>query len=351
MQPADIVGFWQKGEKYGFKDGALASELDTMIDTPIGPVDPDLVLSKLSPQEDSVVILSGTLIEGIGNSHSDLDVYGFAPHLPDAGAARHNFSVVEEDKLGQFYDYIDDSGLGFDVEFYTYLELSEIIGSMDQLYARAKASTKLLRAQLPHEEEDLIHKLLVGQILKGDRAHLSVDFENLRDRFCFLKYRNLVGGFPEFKDVRGAFTSGDCDTALFTMRNYVSNQALGMTCLIGDSNPKVRWLSRKLKRLPPPLRDLGEDVIAWHFAGAPTDAAKRALIIDGAVLVDRIFDAMRPYIGTRPAYYDLKTALALTEREFMAETFHDHQTMEEFEFRRRQFDAGRASTVSFLEHR
>ncbi len=305
------------------------------------------ILRRAKCPPDSTVVVSGTLLEGIGNAHSDIDVYVFAEARPDPAAfTSHNFSIMAADGVHQIYDYIDDRGLGFDVEYYSYQDAQAVADELDRLYQRARLSTKIFRPTLSLAAEDLIHKVSIGKVISGDLSRLPLDFQALKYQFCFLKYRNLTGGYPEFKDLRGAVGIGDLDTALSIARDYVTNHANALSFLAGNSNPKKKWVSRKLKALPDALRGLGIDIIDWLHADASTERRRLDLILAGLQLIERIFVETRALLDSRPQYYSLSDALRLTEEEYNREQIKDVQTNEEFDCRRRQF----TPTVPPLDH-
>src|SRR5215472_12192915 len=60
-------------------------------------LDPADLLSHSRAESEGVVVLSGTLLEGIGNLYSDLDLYVIGEQLPQKGAETLSMQVVRED--------------------------------------------------------------------------------------------------------------------------------------------------------------------------------------------------------------------------------------------------------------
>lgn len=298
----------------------------------------------------SLVVLSGTLIEGIGNSHSDLDVYCFSDVLPEAAAfGEHNYLGVEEGSVRQFYDYLTTDGLGFDVEYYTWDEFHQITSRLTELHQESLSKTKLLRATLSREEEDLIHKFIIGVVIDGESDLHARHAKHMKPQFCFLKYRNHCGGYPEFKDILGAYTAEDWDTCLHLTREYLIDHAMALTFMTEDSNAKKKWIMRKLARLPGATSTLGDRIRTWLVEGASTDDGKRRRVHAAIELVDEVFREIASRLGQLNGSYDLDEARRLTEAEYRLETFHDVQTEKEFDHRRRQFDPAAPTLLSHLQ--
>lgn len=290
------------------------------------------------PPENSVVIVSGTLIEGLGNTHSDIDVFVFADDLPDVSSiGTRNFIKTEGDKVRQVFDALDDDGLCFDAEYYYFSEFNDIINKLDRLYLKGRATTKLLRQQMTSGEEDLIHKCSIG-INIGER-HISelVDIKAMREKFSFIKYRRLIGGYPEFKDIRGMYHANDMRTCYLAMREYVEMHAMALTYVVGDTNSKRKWLLKKLDRLPRQHNRIVKSINDWLFNDLSQNTEIERLILSGCDLIDDIYTEIRPYLNSNSGFYSLEDARLMVEDEYSKERIKDVQTKEEYQFRRRQF--------------
>jgi len=60
-------------------------------------VNPSELLSRSRATDGDIVVLSGTLLEGFGNSYSDLDLYVIGEHLPTQGPDVPASQVLRED--------------------------------------------------------------------------------------------------------------------------------------------------------------------------------------------------------------------------------------------------------------
>jgi hypothetical protein len=326
----------------------IAVNIQTSIGIELSAMD---LLARATCPRNSTVIVSGSLLEGLGNTHSDVDIYVFSSELPKVSEiGKRNYFKAEGDCVRQVFDALDNEGLCFDVEYYLESELNTIIKKLEDLYDKARHSTKILRQQLTYHEDDLIHKCLIGVEIAGRELSELIDVASVKSKFSFVKYRGLAGGYPEFKDIRGMFYAGDMDSCYGVMRRYVEEHAMALTYVAGDTNTKDKWLIRKLRRLPANNNDLAEKVIEWLYSDVSTEARRREAILRGCDIIDLIFEAMRHHLNSNSSFFSISEALDLTEREYQREQIKDHQTFEEYEFRRRQF-SGKAPTVrSFLEN-
>lgn len=309
----------------------------------------DEILSRVYSRPEDVVILSGTLVEGIGNAHSDFDVYVITNELPEKSEERkHNFAVYENNRLRQYYDYMNSGGFGFDAEYYFFGELHSMVDKLESSYKAALLSTKILRAELSNSVDDALHKLFIGVVLQGEEKLSSILTPELHKKMAFIRYRNKTAGYPEFKDIMGAWISEDIDTALHNMRSYLLDQISGLTHLCGNTNGKPKWIPQSIKRLPQQFESCGLTVMTWLGRESQTVEQKKSKILDACDIIDDIYSHSRTLLDTGDIGYNVQDALRLTQEEFERESFHDEQTKIEFEHRRMMFCSSRRSLRDFL---
>lgn len=301
-------------------------------------------------REGDIVILSGTLVEGIGNRHSDLDIYVICEEKPSSAeiGGRNFVGLAPDGNVGQIYDYLDDVGFGFDVEYFTFDDIGALREKIDVFHRRALSTTKIMRQRFELAEEDAIHKLHVGTVLQGAEKFAALLPSATFEKCAFVMYRNQTGGYPEVKDMMGAWASGDIDTCVQVTQAYLMEQASGLIHLAGSTNTKPKWFFSRLKRLPPDLSELGARVRAWFLADRSGEEKARQSILDACDLIDEIFDAGARLLARPGEHYSLEEAKRLTEADYARETFHDTQTNLEFEHRRCVVGAKRIPMRKFL---
>ena len=311
-------------------------------------LDPVDLLGYSRAMDTDVVMISGTLLEGIGNPYSDLDMYVIGEQLPSVAPTGPVTLVIREDgRVRRVNEALPHAGgIILDVQYYTLHELSTLSRSLNELYAESRQSARIFRKTLHPDDEDLIHKLLTGTVLRDDArvfdAHKIFD----RGRFCFLKYRNEVGGYAEFRDLMGSWNDGDLDSCLFNMRNYLVSQVSGMLFLAGSTNPRPKWFLRRLASFGEPYTGLRRGLLSWLHGARGTDAQKREAIETACHLIDSTWTHIRSLLGTAPTYFHPEEALALADRELAARGSGDREADEEFELLQRIFSANAAPLAS-----
>lgn len=315
-------------------------------------IDPYDLLGRSRATEDDVVVLSGTLLEGFGNLYSDLDLYVIGNELPTKGPEPPTKLVVREDGcVRRINETLEDSAnILLDVQYYTFRELDTLARSLLALYRECRQNTQIYRKTLHHEDEDLIHKLLTGTVLHDGTGRFNARDTFDPGMFCFLKYRNEVGGYAEFRDLVGSWTAGDLDTCLYNSQGYLISQVSGMMFLAGNTNPRPKWFVRRLSVLPDEYRDIREGVISWMQGAHRTERQKRDAIESACDLIDTTYRHVRKLLATNPRYFSVEEALRLTEQEF-ASRMHDEDTLVECSLRRRMFtDDARPLMLEIQNH-
>lgn len=302
-------------------------------------VDPYELLGRSRATDSDVAVLSGTLLEGFGNSYSDLDLYVIGEELPDKGPDTPAMLVIREDGcVRRINETLEDSAnILLDVQYYTFRELDTLARSLRTLYEESRQSTQIYRKTLHHEDEDLIHKLLTGTVLQDGTGEFDARRTFDPGMFCFLKYRNEVGGYAEFRDLVGSWTAGDLDTCVYNARGYLISQVSGMMFLAGSSNPRPKWFVRRLGALSDEYADIKEGVMSWMDGSHRTELEKRASVASACDLIDATYKHTRALLGSNPRYFSAKEAYELTEREFEGRAIHDKDTLAEWHLRRRMF--------------
>jgi hypothetical protein len=302
-------------------------------------VDPYELLGRSRATDQDVVVLSGTLLEGFGNFYSDLDLYVIGDELPNRGPDTPAMLVIREDGcVRRVNDTLEDSAnILLDVQYYTFRELDTLARSLCTLYQECRQTTQIYRKTLHHEDEDLIHKLLTGKVLQDGTGQFDARRTFDPGMFSFLKYRNEVGGYAEFRDLVGSWSAGDLDTCLYNTRGYLISQVSGMMFLAGSTNPRPKWFVRRLVSLPAAYADVRDGVMSWMEGPHRTDPEQREAVQSACDVIEATYKHSRALLGTNPSYFSVEEALQLTELEFGGRATHDKDTLAEWQLRRRMF--------------
>ena len=304
-------------------------------------IDIEELLSHGRVETRDVVVLSGTLLEGIGNLYSDLDLYVICEQLPPQGPDGPAMQVVREDgRVRRINETLERAGnMLLDVQYYTFRELATLTRSLNELYSESRRSTRIFRKTLHPDDEDLIHKLLTGKTLQDGTGRFNAREIFDAAKFSFLKFRNEMGGYAEFRDLVGSWTDGDLDSCLYNIRSYLVAQVAGMMFLAGKTNPRPKWFVRKLASLDPEYGELRSGILAWLEGAHHTDQQKRQSIQIACGLIDMTYAFVRTLLGTKSQYFRVEEALALTESAFAEQATHDREMSDEFQLLRRMFSS------------
>jgi hypothetical protein len=303
------------------------------------------ILQRTPHESDDVVLVSGSLIEGMGNIHSDLDVYVICDSPPSATTLSgvHNYVDTQNNKVEFIYDYLTPDGLAFHVQYLSFGELDNLAVTLNDEFQSSLSTTKIKRTFLGQSlvvrnpYADFVHRAFHAiPILNAPKWH-DVRSRFDADHICYLLYRTAAGGFPEFKDIWGTWLSRDYETSYRAVSEYACEQIRGLTHLCGNTNPKRKWLFYYLNALPYELKPLARRLRELFFKGCASHDDQARAVLHFLDLIDDVWLAYRPQFGSRAGFKTFASAISTLEAEFSAEATHDEQTILEYEHRRKQF--------------
>jgi hypothetical protein len=310
-----------------------------MTETPDEPIarDADEIMRALPLRHGDVVIVSGSLVEGIGNATSDYDVVVVCG---DNGAAR--------DGRPPYVDGVA-SGRRFGADVYHVDDLRAMSRTLSEAYKRALEPAVTFEPQLPQCVQECIHKVVVGRLFGDFAARARIIELFVPAHFNFVKYRQSVRGFEEFLDIIGAWRSTDYDTALHLCREYLVRQAMGLVHLAGNTNFKRKWLLRNLARLDGIARAPASALAAWLHADRANRRARADGVVDACRVMDDIFTAIRDLLDSNASYCPTLRFLTWIEEEFSARPRDDALTRQEYEYWRRMYSAAAPPLTNHLD--
>ncbi|KVN25989.1 hypothetical protein WJ63_15145 [Burkholderia pyrrocinia] len=310
---------------------------------------------------DDIIVLSGTLIEGIGTIHSDFDVCVVSDRSVQTAqfdVKHHNWVLT--DKLAQAADsvatvrqvhnYLGADGLHIDAEYFSRAEIDHLFERVDQYYQRALSGTRVIRDHLAAPELRFLHRLYTGVPVQSGRGYAALMTQTHKAHLCYVLYRFLASEYGELKDVMGAWHAGKFDMAYEQMREILIAHLRGITHLSGSTNFNRKWLYALTARLTGAARDAVERARRLLFQGAPTDDARRAFVLDACDALDDLFTEIRRLLRDEPLFVGGARGIALTYEEYRKRTIPGHQLDLEFAHRLKQFSEHQAPTRMFIEH-
>jgi hypothetical protein len=303
------------------------------------------ILQRTPHESNDVVLVSGSLIEGMGNIHSDLDVYVICDSPPSATTLSgvHNYVDTQNNKVEFIYDYLTPDGLAFHVQYFSFSELDTLAATLNHEFQTSLSTTKIKRTFLGQSlavrnpYSDFVHRAFHAIPILNEPKWHGVRSRLDADHICYLLYRTAAGGYPEFKDIWGTWLARDYETSYRAVSEYACEQVRGLTHLCGNTNPKRKWLFYYLDALPYELKPLARRLRELLFKGCESHDDQGRAVLNFLDLIDDVWRAYRPRFDGRVGFKTFGSAISALEREFLTESAHDEQTVLEYELRRKQF--------------
>jgi predicted nucleotidyltransferase len=197
-----------------------------------------LELGRIHELQQPVVYASGSLVEGFGNSLSDIDIFVISDRVVEGEIVTHKrdftINIV-------FYQH-----RRIDYEFYK----PEFPESLAARLHEIRVGEEFVAEKLSAHEELFIHRLKIGVPLLNEP-----DFLRLRNQFDFELFRrylvqqsiHMIDGAIE--DITGYAEDNDWDSALLRCSNLVGLATDAFCYHNGCTNTLPKWRHKKLKLL------------------------------------------------------------------------------------------------------
>jgi predicted nucleotidyltransferase len=195
-----------------------------------------LALERLPPESTELCIfLSGSLVEGLGNRTSDIDMYvigAASPSGPLVIRKKNSFCISK-------HVYNDRR---VDVEFWSTRGAAALADKLRNIVVDRDLDA------FECEAVDFMHRLKVGLPLSAQET-----FAAWRERFDFgklLQYQRARARLnlqDMLEDVEGMLARPDLEAALIRSRDLLDEIVIYSLRCLGESNPKMKWRIRLLK--------------------------------------------------------------------------------------------------------
>jgi hypothetical protein len=181
-----------------------------------------------------IVLITGSIVEGLGNSNSDLDVFLVCKD----GRPRKGNSIF----------FWQDVRRWVDVESIAISELERLTNTFTK---RSDKFTEWALHRSPSlTDMDLYHRLLIGiyltEWLDRTRKPIPLNKEALADE---LAYSALVAARARWTDAAGSFQSLHFGQASAAAEICLDHLVDAYTALLGETNPSQKWRHARLFRL------------------------------------------------------------------------------------------------------
>jgi len=211
------------------------------------------------------------------------------------------------ERVKESFDYLPDSLLGVNAEYWTQAEVRDLLAAHHRLYEymvqRARKSSAFGATKVDFR---ILSRLTYAVPLVGTETFAALTEDLHIGEVCYTAFRTAVGSYPDFRDFAGMYAQGDHEIALVAARKLGTDTVRGLTHLFGNTNRNPKYLRRFVGRLPDELDDLAERFrvlqLGPHLVKElGTRREGRAAV---ACLADRgvgVVDEVHPGRGRQPA--------------------------------------------------
>lgn len=188
---------------------------------------------------EDVLFAAGSLVEGLGNAKSDLDLFLLTCRQDIQFTSLNDVTVI----------------VGKCVVDIRVVQLSVVDSLLQRFDQWAKMPRQPRRAfEFTEDERKLLHRIRCGQVLHG-----AEPFGRLRSRLDFRELarhkldwsRHLANTLQI--DLAGFRSAGDACSMMFVAQELLALTIDGLLAAHGDTNPNWKWRCRLLGRLPSDL--------------------------------------------------------------------------------------------------
>ncbi len=292
-----------------------------------------------------IVIVSGTLVEGIGNVFSDIDVYVITDKLRikseitvenhhrvftrDRTILRHDSDDEEVFLIQSIYP---DTGIKVDFEYRTFTEVDELFNTIDSIFNYASENLILLTKCISARDECLVHRLLNGIIVYNENAYNKMMVRFDLQKYSYITYRWVASDFSVLMDIIGASDKGEYDRATELARINMITQMMGYLHIRGVTNTDPKWLLTYMnsnKQVDSNIKD--EFISLYYFNNIVDGASSKIEYIKKTLdLVDTMYSASVRFLDECDLYPSGEYALKMLDRDL--KEFADIDSFKELEY-------------------
>lgn len=218
-------------------------------------------LSPLMIKPDDIVIASGTLVEGIGNEYSDIDIYVITDklrHSRDIDISNFYRVISPEKEIIQKGDEkdillvhlpVEKTGVKIDVEFKTFDDVESITNLLINNYNYAISNHILLTKQMSERQMSFMHRIHNSICLFNQKGLEEIKRKIPTSMLSYYLYRLNASDFADLLDITGAWRKNEIERCFDLARENLIKQMLAYTFLSGNTDYKRKWLLTRMKQI------------------------------------------------------------------------------------------------------
>jgi len=292
----------------------------------------DFIVDNAYLKPGDAAIVGGSLIEGIGNINSDIDVYVITKRLRrerEVDLHRH-FRVFDTDRsiltgsnpnadVYLIHTIVPGERIKVDIEYRTWQEAEELSGLVNDLFQAACKSLISLTTVMERRSLAFIHRFHNSKIVCANTALMRLRDRMSVTKFKYLLYRWKSSDYSVLLDMQGAWEDRDWIRCADMSRENMVTQFHAYTHLCGNTNYHRKWIIPYSRRLNVEKLLFDKYLALLTSCAGKTEDELRSFILETIDFVDKIFIACRDLLEEEPLYPSGTIALSAIDTYFRSE--------------------------------
>jgi hypothetical protein len=308
---------------------------------------------------DSILIVSGTLIEGVGTTYSDIDCIVLCNERPKADDVKpsehalvtdinYHFLTKNED-VHNTTDFYGESGIHIDTDYITYSEVERIIEKIGFYFEEVSSDQRVLYTPvLLERENNVIHRSLTGCAIVNEERFERLKSSIPREKYIYVAHREKLPIFYAFQDVQGCWQSRNLWMGCEITRDMLLKTTMSLTYLTGITSKHPKWVYSNVFRMSG-HEDIKQNFFELSRRGAVTEDECRKYIEDALDYMDKVFLAMGVLLTKNSNYPTTEASLNALNHEFNSRKQTEHKISTcEYYFRKKFFAAEDTPSLNCL---
>lgn len=263
-------------------------------------------------REDDAVFISGTLVEGIGNIYSDIDTYVLTDRLrnvADVDVSAHHRVLTSSREIARRGDFSADvylihtvvpgHDIKIDVEFLELASVECMLQEANDIFRYAVNHPILLTKQMTHRQKIFIHRMYIGDILRGSDLLNRLRTVLPAEKYCYILYRWIGSDFSVMLDLMGAWSNGELNRAADLARENLITQMTAYLHLCGVTNPTRKWFWTNMEQHRSSIGSIYSRFSKFfYFSDNNFEEDKKNYVLESLDLIEDLFSLMGKQLET-----------------------------------------------------
>lgn len=307
----------------------------------------------------SILIVSGSLIEGIGTIHSDIDcivICESRPSASDVEPSEHalvtdiNYRHITGDEgIHNTTDFYGDTSIHIDADYITFAEFDTIILKIEKAFDLIAQDQRFLYDPvLSNTENNVIHRSLTGYALENEKLFSQLKSKIPIEKHIYVAHREKLPVFYAFQDIQGCWQSGNLWMGCEIARDMMLKTTMSFTYLTGTTNKHYKWIYSNIFRVEG-FDQIKDSFFSLARRGAITEDECREYIQDTLNYMDLVFLAIEELLNKSIFYPSTQKSLSALDEEFNSRKQTGHKISKcEYYFRKKYFAAKATPSLTSL---